>query len=240
MSDQTSGSAVRVPRHRGEEAGGPPFPQAIQGGSGHPRRHDWSRLRRRARRSASPLRHEHSRVDPRSRAAKGRPYDGDTVEGRDAAERRRGAVEREIIILSDFGLLLPVTHTTCSTVERRETRDITGGLAPPRPSTEGEEEEAQRVRRRTGTERRFCKGGHSTERAHGARRQTRSEEMDVIETETQTEPRMPRGGIGTGRRGVGRETETSDELSAPCVGRLLESHGSRHSLSCSSPCLRLS
>jgi hypothetical protein len=58
---------------------------------------------------------------------------------------------------------LPVTHMTGSALERRETRDITSGLAPPRPSTEEEEkEEAQRVRRRMGTERKVWKGGHST------------------------------------------------------------------------------
>ena len=62
--------------------------------------------------------------------------------------------------------------------------------------------------------------------AHGARRQTRSEEMDAIETETQTEPWMPRGGIGPGTRGVGGETDTQtgskDELSASCIDRVLK------------------
>jgi len=69
-----------------------------------------------------------------------------------------------------------------------------------------------RVRRRTETEGRVWKGGHMPERAHGVRLRnffggpclTTSEEME-------------------GRRGVGDEAETrEDELSAPCVDRMLK------------------
>jgi hypothetical protein len=47
---RVAGQTARLCRpfapRRGKEAGGPPCPRAIQGGSGHPRRHAWSRLRR--------------------------------------------------------------------------------------------------------------------------------------------------------------------------------------------------
>jgi hypothetical protein len=81
---------------------------------------------------------------------------------RDAMQRNDVEVLWRDVPRQDFGLLLTLTHITGSTLERRETRDITGGLAPPRPTEEEEEEEAPRVRRRTGTERRVWKGGHST------------------------------------------------------------------------------
>ena len=53
--------------------------------------------------------------------------------------------------LQDFCQFLNVTQITGSTLERREMRDIAGGLASPRPWTgEEEEEEEQRVRRGRG------------------------------------------------------------------------------------------
>jgi hypothetical protein len=60
---------------------------------------------------------------------------------RDAMQRNDVEVLWRDVPRQDFGLLLTLTHITGSTLERRETRDITGGLAPPRPT---EEEEVDR------------------------------------------------------------------------------------------------